>query len=89
MDHAVHHAFAFMNLAGLVLGAIAAYLMFRYPWRGPLYTPDGAVVFTWTNGPDPKNTGAGKRQAFLGRYSPLLLTLGLALQLPGALEALL
>ena len=78
---------AALNIAALVLSVCAALLMYFYPSRIETYTEDGRRIVDWVGEPTEEGKARGRWQLRLARFSPLLLALGLLLQLPAALVA--
>jgi hypothetical protein len=77
-----------LNVIGLVVGIIAALLMFFYPWRGVSYTAKGEAEVKWLANGAEKNIARGKTQIFLSKAAPWLLALGFMLQLASVFVAL-
>jgi hypothetical protein len=73
-----------LNILGLVLGAIAAFLMAWYPPRVQAYTEDGRQQGSWVGIATEKGKRIGKRQAMLGTAGPYLLGIGFIFQLAAA-----
>ena len=64
-----------LNVSGLVIGTIAAVLMFYFPPRLEIYTPEGARDFNWTTEPTEEGRRIAQRQAFWAKAAPVLLVL--------------
>ena len=79
---------AALNIAGLVLSTGAALLMYFYPPRIETYTEDGRRIVDWVGEPTEEGKARGRWQLRLAKFSPLLLALGLSLQIPAAWVAL-
>jgi hypothetical protein len=73
-----------LNVFGLVLGAIAAFLMAWYPPRVQTYTEDGRTLGVWVGKATEEGKAIGKRQAMLGKIGPRLLGVGFLFQLAAA-----
>jgi hypothetical protein len=73
-----------LNIFGLVLSTVAAFLMGWYPPRVLQYTEEGSGTITFTSQPTAKGKALGKRQAFFSKAAPWLLGIGFALQLAAA-----
>lgn len=73
-----------LNILGLVLGAIAAFLMAWYSPRVQTYTEDGRMQGPWVGKETEEGKAIGKRQALFGRVGPWLLGIGFLFQLAAA-----
>jgi hypothetical protein len=78
-----------LNIAGLVVGMIAALLMFYFPPRIQAYTEKGEGSITFVSIPTEAGKRRGKRQVFLAKAAPIVLGLSFALQLFAAWLAIL
>ena len=78
-----------LNLLGLILTVVSAFLMWLYPPRMRYFTEEGSQVVQFINNARLENEAIGKRQAILSKIAPLLLALGFGLQLPLAIVSLL
>jgi hypothetical protein len=79
---------AALNILGLMLSAFAAWLMYRYPMHVETYTEDGRRVFEWVTEPTEEGKVRAKRHFRWARFAPLMLAVGLLMQLPAAIMAL-
>lgn len=66
--------------SGLIVGFIAAVLMYYFPPRVTLYTKDGAPHVTWIGDQEEGGERKGAIQAFLSRAAPWLLAAAFLLQ---------
>mgnify|MGYP001031569915 CR=1 FL=1 len=73
-----------LNITGLVIGVIAAGLMYYFPPRVQQYTSQGEAIVTWLSSPDGEKKHVGKWQIRLTRIGPILLACSFLLQLIGA-----
>ena len=79
---------ALLNLVGLVVTAIAAFMMWCYPPRMAYYNEKGEQVMQWTSNAQPQKERIGKLQTRLSKWASFILAIGFALQFPSAIVAL-
>ena len=72
------------NVLGLIVGVVAAGLMYCFPPRIQLYTEDGQSIVTWLSNPREEKKYIGKWQVRLSKLGPLLLGAAFLLQMVGA-----
>ena len=70
-----------LNVTGLLIGLLAAVLMFYYPPRIMLYTEKGEAIITWTSNVTDEGKRQGKRQLWWSKAAPWFLALSFLLQL--------
>jgi hypothetical protein len=75
-----------LNVAGLLVSTLSAGLMYYFPPRGVAqYTDDGRPVVAWAGEPSEQGVKRALWQRRLSRLAPLLLAVGLAMQLVAAI----
>jgi len=67
---------------GLLLGFVAAVLMYYFPARVIQFTGKGEGQITWVNNPTDEGKRKGRTQIFLSKTAPWLLAAAFLLQLP-------
>ena len=79
---------AMFNIVGLLISAVAAFLMYRFPMRVVNYMQDGRRVVDFVKEPTEEGKAHAKWQLFWERFAPCFLALGLLLQFSSAVMAL-
>jgi hypothetical protein len=77
------HIATALNIVGLVIGVVAASLMYYFPPRVLQYTENGEPIMVWSSNKIPEKVGIGKWQLKLTRIGPILLGLAFIFQIAG------
>ena len=75
---------SFLNISGLLVGFVAAVLMYYFPPRITVYTEEGAPHVFWIGEATEEGRRKGKHQRGLSKAAPLLLATAFLLQLMAA-----